>query len=218
MCVAWCPRKPNNNMESVMCTRIKILCWLSSVITIRFRRCSVFSSADKVSWTCQIAIQRRRSICPSICLSVKQACFVTMGPIGRMWPFFQLVPLVHLTEPSFGPIRLTAWPPGGGTWKSKQSDISPELSVGLLPYFYLKYMRLTQYIFHPSFWFDPFKGALPPNYSDRQAANRFRISRETFHPSEDSRRTPERMTPSSWRPYFLYLQVSRKPFLNQVRY
>jgi hypothetical protein len=61
-------------------------------------------------------------------------------------------------------------------------------------------------------------GALPPNYSDRQAANRFRISRETSHHSEDSQRTPERMTSSPWRPYFLYLQVSRKPFLNQLRY
>jgi hypothetical protein len=82
---------------------------------------------------------------------------------------------------------------GGGTWKSKQSDISPELSVGLSPYFYLKYRRLTQYVFHPSFLFDP------PNYSDRQAANRFWISQETSHRSEDSRRTPGRMMSSSWR-------------------
>jgi hypothetical protein len=80
---------------------------------------------------------------------------VIIMAIGRMWQFFQLVPLGHVTEPSFGPIRLTAWPPGGRTWKSEQSDISPELSVGLLPYFYLKYRRLTQYIFHPSFWFYP---------------------------------------------------------------
>jgi hypothetical protein len=176
----------------------------------------IFSSAD--NWACQIAIQLRPSVWRCICLSVKQARFVTMGAIGRMWPFFQLVPLGHLTEPSFRPIRLTAWPPGGGTWKSKQSDISPELSVRLSPYFYLKYRRLTQYVFHPSFWFDPFKGALPPYYCGRQAANRFWISRETSHRSEDSRRTPKRMTSSSWRPYFLYLQVSRKPFLNQLRY
>jgi hypothetical protein len=105
-----------------------------------------------LSWLCLSIFP---SICLSVGLSIKQARFVTMGDIGRMWPFFQLVPLGHLTEPSFGLIRLTAWPPGGGTWKSKQSAISPELSIGLSPNVYLKYRRLTQYIFHPSFLFDP---------------------------------------------------------------
>jgi hypothetical protein len=54
----------------------------------------------------------------SVCLSVKQARFVTMGAIGRMWTFFQLVPLWHLAEPSFGPIWWTAWPPGRKMRKS----------------------------------------------------------------------------------------------------
>jgi hypothetical protein len=57
--------------------------------------------------TCQIAIQWRPSVCPSgswhICLSVEQARFVAMGAIGRISPFSQLIPLGHLTEPSFSP-------------------------------------------------------------------------------------------------------------------
>jgi hypothetical protein len=139
----------------------------------------IFSPARQLSLSnsysaASIHLSVRPSICQSFCLSINQASFVNRG---QMWTFFQLVPLGHLTEPSFSPIQLTAWPPGGRTWKSKQSAISPELSIGLSPYFYLKYRRLAQYIFHSSVWFNPLNGALPPNYNDRQAANRFWISR-----------------------------------------